>query len=929
MKNMLKLFLLSLAVMIPVSGYSSDENLNANDANVTDVVGNIRKYFQEVQQERVYMHFDNTSYYKGDSIWFKAYVVGERSLDDTDLSKILYVELVNPQGVLVETQKLAIEGGQSDGCFALRDTINAGYYEVRAYTSWMLNFCKGDKHANPFFNLVEVKNWFGDRLQQYLYNNAGIYSRVFPVYDAQPDGNYQYKTMAQPPKTTSDLVAHDKKDELVIRFYPEGGNLVDGIPTRVAFEASNEFGKKINLIGDLYCGNEHKRVQTDYAGRGCFEITPCSGKSISFKAKYNGKDYSFELPKIQKRGYVLNVHNLNDSVRLSVRRNSETEGMAIGLAGYSRGSLLYGSNIDLSVDTLWTETVSNKDLKTGVNIFTLFTSDGSPMAQRLVFVDNHQIDTLFLTTEAISKNLQPYQKININFTLSSSSPKGEAEAGASTLTSSPKAKANEGATFSLSIADAEHTEQSLRNGNILTELLLSSEIKGFVPNPQYYFESNDPKHRKALDELLMVQGWTRYDWDEIAGKRAFIPRYNIEKGLTFSGQVLKCIEHDMAEYNMQNIKKPLWVNFEVATPKDGNIGVDVMTDSMGYFKIDVPLFTGNTRAFLYLNRDSRKELGDRSGLLGHVAKVGAYRDTTLEATHFIRPMNVFPPLGRPYDYYEIQQYQDELDNAFITDGIMYDRLSQSYVIGDIVKKGRRRWTSFDIEKPTFAIDVNEMTSYLSNVLGYIENFSYKDYNINAPHGRLFMSLLGLSGSPSVYVDAIEMYDAKRKNVFTDNSIRYVFSYGREENLPKNMKFFPRNENFRTLYVYADMSNRDLIYTVPKYKYDFLSGPMTIRANYTTDNLLPNGKKLPVPRFVKTVFNGIATPVDYYHPDYSKQSLPEHKDHRRTLYWNPNVKTDKDGKAKVEFYNNSSCKQVVISAEGITADGRAMVLELKD
>jgi hypothetical protein len=93
--------------------------------------------------------------------------------------------------------------------------------------------------------------------------------------------------------------------------------------------------------------------------------------------------------------------------------------------------------------------------------------------------------------------------------------------------------------------------------------------------------------------------------------------------------------------------------------------------------------------------------------------------------------------------------------------------------------------------------------------------------------------------------------------------------------------------------------------------------------------LPNGKKLPVPRFVKTVFNGIATPVDYYHPDYSKQHLPEHKDHRRTLYWNPNVKTDKDGKAKVEFYNNSSCKQVVISAEGITADGRAMVLELKN
>ena len=497
----------ALLFLLPVELYATGTQetkegfLCSNDV-VTEKIGNLLQYFQSVQQERVYLHFDNTCYYKGDTIWFKAYVVGERNLDNINASKILYVDLVSPVGIPVETKKLLISNGQADGCFALKNTINAGFYEVRAYTSWMLNFCRGDKHANPYFERKEVKDMYGERLQRLIYNNAGIYSRVFPVYDAQPDGTYQYKTMMRPPKTTSDLVEHNKKDELVVKFYPEGGNLVDGIRTRVAFEASNELGKKINLIGDVVCGGEEQRVQTDYAGRGCFEIMPQQGKTISLKARYNGKNYSFSLPKVERRGYVLNVYNEGDSTRLRVRRNAETEGMPIGMVGYCRGSLVYGSNVDMLTAKEWTMAVSNKDLKTGVNIFTLFTADGSTVAQRQVFVDNHQMDTLFLKADTVSKNLQPYQKININFTLNSSSPKMEVKDGAFALSSpSPKGEAEEGAfqTFSLSVVDAEHTEQSLRNGSMLTELLLSSEIKGFVPNPQYYFESDDPQRRKALD----------------------------------------------------------------------------------------------------------------------------------------------------------------------------------------------------------------------------------------------------------------------------------------------------------------------------------------------------------------------------------------------------------------------------------------------
>ncbi len=914
-------------------------NKNYKDLATAD---SIQKYFSLVQQERVYMHFDNTSYYKGDSIWFKAYVVGERDLKNINASKILYVELVNPYGIPVETKKLVISRGQAHGCMALADTINAGYYEVRAYTSWMLNFCRGDKHGNPFFYQKRTKDILGNHYQRFLYNNMGIYSRVFPVYDAQADGNYQYKTMQQPPKTTSDLVVHNKKDELVVKFYPEGGNLVDGVRTRVAFEASNELGKKINLIGDVICGGEEQRVQTLYAGRGCFEITPRQGMPMLFKARYNGKEYSFSLPKVERRGYVLNVYNNGDSTRLSVRRNAETEGKTVGLVGYSRGSLVYGNNVDLLTAKEWTMAVSNKDLKTGVNIFTLFTADGSTVAQRQVFVDNHQIDTLFLKADTVSKNLQPYQKININFTLNSSSPKMEVKDGAFALSSSsPKGKAEEGAfqTFSLSVVDAEHTEQSLRNGNILTELLLSSEIKGFVPNPQYYFESDDPQQRKVLDQLLMVQGWSRYDWEEITCKKRFEPYFRIEKGLSFKGRVMRndALAEDNAEYTSvydRIIKKPIWVNLELETRYNGNFTKDVKTDSMGRFHIGIRPFYGKSEAFLFLNRYNRSVLGKSAGPVGHVRAVNSVRDTTLELTHFIRPENVVSPMPRPYDYYETQQYDEGQEKTLVADGVLYDFGSQSYVLNDIVKRGRKKWTKFQHDRPTFTVGVRDMAAFVSNLRGVVKDFYFNDY-FNNMNIELFMHYYGLSGGVTYYVDEEELIRFPSER-FPSPSPKFSMGYGTKESLPENVRFFPQKENFMTLNIYADMENREMLYNPPRYNYlaTNLAGdepgqtkrwPFTIRAGYDVVELVQNGLRMPVTLFRKIVFNGIAEPVEYYHPDYSKLPLPEHKDYRRTLYWNPNVKTDSRGRARVEFYNNSTCRQVAVSAEGITADGKVIIV----
>jgi hypothetical protein len=155
--------------------------LRAEDTAATELLrfaGNIHQFNSIFPQEKVYLQFDNTSYYTGEAIWFKAYVVNATTLQRAQ-SRVLYVDLISPTGVLLKQQKLKIVGGQADGVITLVDASTAqardkrgalgypgGYYEIRAYTNYMLNF-----------------------------NPETIFSRVFAVYELpEKDGNYYAET---------------------------------------------------------------------------------------------------------------------------------------------------------------------------------------------------------------------------------------------------------------------------------------------------------------------------------------------------------------------------------------------------------------------------------------------------------------------------------------------------------------------------------------------------------------------------------------------------------------------------------------------------------------------------------------------------------------------------------------------------------------
>ncbi|MBP5507979.1 MAG: hypothetical protein J6Y23_09090 [Prevotella sp.] len=1010
MKERCIIAVISLFLMA-ATGMAQDNN----DATLqlTALQTNFEQFAKKNPQERVYLHFDNTSYYKGEHIWYKAYVVEGSSLQPTNLSRILYVELVNPIGLPVETQKLVVNNGQASGSFLLKDTLNAGFYEVRAYTSWMLNFCPGNGHGWSRMKDILKKDFYMERVQHYLRGNAGIFSRVFPIFDAVEKGQYAQKRMPRLPKVTSSIV-DEVKDKLKIDFYPEGGNLVSGIPTRVAFQAHSTEGRTLNIEGKLLReGKEIGTFKTDYGGRGVFSVTCEEGdeaddeltRSLRLLVNYEGKNYTFHLPKSHRRGYVLNVFSSGNILSAHIARNAKTPAEQVGLSITSRGTTLHSQIIDLRHEEQTKLNFSKSDLMTGVNIFTLYNKEGKVIAQREVFVNNHDMEGNHLKVLMPENgiDMQPYKPVTIQCQ----------------LVDKDGQPVRDRSKMSIAITDGEYRDGTFADDNMLTYLLLSSEVKGFIPHPEYYCEKDDAEHRAALDQLLMVQGWTRYDFERMMSSEPWEPLMVIERGLNFRGRLVD----DKGHYNgydfWKRIKKPLWIYNETRTPYDGIKQAEIKTDSLGFFMFNINPFYGTSYMTLMVNEESAEKKGHfKAGLGGHLFSKFKKRHPLYLIDKHIIPLNPYSPVARNFDYYETKGLdQTNVPNTFkqymarntsSEDVMYYDRKDNAWNIQDIKVKGRRRWSESKEARPVAVIDVRELMTYLSNIFGSINDFHYfNDYgehkfgdvfrlagnymtkggwwNPGAERDSSYQSNFGdsvffanssdlgdqagpkVTPTPSSSVGKInskQIYnrlmshksqrfdmayssfynymklllvlglDGMNYTVVDDSDVgpytAYMLTYGQEENLPENMKFFPSDVNFSKLCLYADTDDRSLIHQESRYQgllnpfnpegMNSSTHPLTSIIEFKTDPLYPSGMPEPDLYGFRINFQGLSEPDEFYRVDYSREPLPKGGDYRRTLYWNPYLTTDSEGCARVTFYNNSFSKSIAVSAEGMDKGG---------
>lgn len=888
-------------------------------------------------QEKVFMHLDNTCYFVGDTLWYKAYLLRADNLHFSDMSRILYVELLAPDGLVVERQQVIVsDKGFGNGCFVLTDSLYSGYYELRAYTRWMLNFnvshhryTREDRHS--FYNNAMARDFF----RQW----DGLYSRVVPVY-SKPDrpGDFSYKRMYQRPKQSAIKAAPEKLNAV---FFPEGGRLVKGLTSRVAFELTDQDGRAVDASGQL--GNAE--VKTDYMGRGVFTLTP-GDKPQALSVTWHGKTYTFNLPGADDNGAVM---HLADG-RIDIATRNHAPGTRYGVSILCRGVLKHFEEVE--PDAGGKVTIPVPPLPTGVNDVTLFDENGRILADRLFFVNNHDYDGGVLKTDVpATTTYKPYEKVSLHLTGDS---------------------LDRQTLVSVAVRDTRTDEPSYADGNIMTDMLLGGELKGFVAHPAYYFESDDAARRHALDLLMMVQGWRKYKWHELADSSYVRKRYAPETTLTVEGGVYKMLSVNEVEpdeiagwatgkgFARSTITAEKDEASDIAADAtigetDGTITTDdIAADADNGDQTDSPLEWGNindANADLGINHGGlKKEVvveaelikgGQVAGLRQKTRNGGRYmfevppfygaavlnmkayneKDTVAKNMESGNDRNLldedaypdfyvkrdlfFPRFPHKYSYY--QNHAPETGDYA---GVPESRLSMEnddHLLQNVDVKGRRRGRrGIDYTKPAYVGDVYELYNDLTDYGLSIGKFDMRLFPV-----RVCQLLYGNMGRSITFnVDARINGKIFYRNYTPDT---------------KNMGIMWDNFNPRALYATLKLKRLDKVRIFSDYEprnEDADVAASRLRADATVE-LVPiaDDGVQPTMRDRHIVLQGFNEPVEFYSPDYSSRKPDGQADYRRTLYWNPNVRTDADGNLDITFFTGSKDTRVKVSVAGVTAGGK--------
>jgi hypothetical protein len=803
-------------------------------------------YFNRLcPQEKVYLHLDNTAYFQGETVWFAANVVNASTLGEA-ASKVLYVELLSPTGVVLKQQKLKVVEGRCHGSFPLIDNnvqeavekrgaigYPSGYYQIRAYTRAMLNF-----------------------------DDAGIYSRVIPVYKApEREGDYtdpvmekySYKELNRPA-----VKRRDKPEKLNLAFYPEGGHLVAGLPCRIAFKATDENGHGVN-IEDITADDGHSlTLSRQHGGMGYFTCTPRLEKNAGkVRVTYKGKSYTFILPETEPEGCTLRLDGRGADT-LSVRF-AATEGLRHRLMAYtltSRGQCLLVDTLTLTDGCNRTLSVSNKP--TGVYQLTLYDASGSVFAQRMFFV-LHDMPTEPLTVTTENAECHPFDEIRLQL-----------------RTATPAVN-----TFSLAVRDAADYGTAYRD-DIRTDLLLSSELKGLIEEPGWYF-GDAPKEERtaALDLLMMVQGWTRYNWRQMAGVEPFTIRHYTEEGLVVDGWAFSRIR----EEPLPNTR----IGIRLYSPdRKYKQKATVITDSLGYWSVGVQDFEGEWELFL-TSRQLKKGKENRT------TRIRMERSSTPALTPY-KPIEQYIP-GYAWKASSIDVLTEEEDTLVLP--------PESYLLDEVEIEGRRMYVDYCTFKAYDAAKDTELIldegNYTYKVVDYLHE---KGYDVDFETGRI-----------------MNQYTLYLVTKGRWNYTERTFVPGRELDMErvKSVIVYDRRADFASIPAVRQHLNMGTILNIINeshggaYVVEIRLPEKSERRNFTKNSR-------------QTTFAGYSTLVEFYAPTYPNGPVQGDKDYRRTLYWNPEVTTDSTGCATLSFYNNGYSRSLTISAEGLTKDGVPIINE---
>lgn len=449
------------------------------------VIEGFTRYYDRGIDEKLYLQTDKPYYSAGEKIWFKGFLINAITHEKLDFSNYIYVELIDSDKELVSRVKVKRNDTGFDGYLTIDPELGEGDYQIRAYTKWMTN-----NHEDFFFH-----------------KNINIISPIPPEADDTEIGMRLTKANREAAKI---------KRDFDVQFFPESGSLVAGLNQVVAFKAVGSDGLKVDVEGTLYNSSDEAigEIKSSYKGMGTINIISSVDQSYYAMLKtVDGEPKRFDLPEVLAQGAALKVSRMGTKIYYQAQASSPQILEGSNIIIQSRGRILTCQSAEGSQ----VRYVTTNQLYDGISVVSLVSSEGRVLAERIVFKKPEAVPSLDIISGAQNYSHRQNTSFRVDVKDSEGNPaKGD---------------------FAISVTDNSSVRLNESSENIVSYLLLSSEIRGYIEEAGDYFINDDAESNRNLDMLMLTQGWRRFDTQQLLDSQIPARKYAYEASPNIEGVV--------------------------------------------------------------------------------------------------------------------------------------------------------------------------------------------------------------------------------------------------------------------------------------------------------------------------------------------------------------------------------------------------------
>lgn len=789
------------------------------------LIAHLQAWYKSYPQEKVFVQVNRQQFVSGEQMWFKGWCTFLQR--PSILSQIVYVDIVHEEGHVVEKNMYRLDSlGSWHGHIDISRKWKSGNYTLRAYTAWMLN--------QPDY----------------------IFQQSFFVYGE----NEISRVKNIIPKT------------LQVNFFPEGGHWIAGVENKMAFVVLDEMGLPVNTSIAIKDPNHSKILTADvlHQGMGVFTMTPKNETYFAEIQTATGAVFTFPLPTVQTEGIQLNVQNTNpNKMFVSVQRGEKSaeKYAKVLVMAHMSGQLIYSTYLDFE-EGLTTAPISKKNLPPGIMQITILDTLGTPLAERLAFVEHYEIKRPQLSFEKIqtSRRSENIWKLKADSLLSSS--------------------------MSVLVQDAAIDGKIGLQNTIASHLLLTSDIKGYVHEPGFYFQNKSIETLEKLDLLMMVHGWRKFTWKQILENETPVLRYPIESNLQIKGLVTKSERNEVV--------------------KDGKVSFVIKGEDSTTYLIDA--FLTDKGEFLV---DSLN-INDKA--------VVSYQATNHKKENLVVDVKFYPSLFDTLEKVTLK-WKLDLDTLTLANRnsalarLLYDQLA----VSDTFTNKARFLGNVTVSAKKLSRLDSMQRAYVSTF------FEISDQTLEVPQDRGFVNIWQFLQREVVGINVNPFEPGGVTSVTFGRFSGMVLGTMNEDGsmnagADDGIVFFLNELPVTTDIIDAINPNEVALVKIYKgatgFPFGANAGAIGI---YTKKGTIVSANQKQFNRFEKKGFSMVREfyNVDYKKtPEYSKDAI----DKRTTLYWNPKAKFDETGHMNVRFFNSDISKGYKIIVQGLDQKGKMIYTE---